>query len=58
MREKIATFTGSTKVDQCSLFREKALYLKPEQEDFPGGPVAKTPHSQRRAPGLNPWSED
>ena len=23
--------------------------------DFPGGPVAKTPHSQCRGPGFNPW---
>ena len=43
MRGKITTLTGSRKVDQCSLFREKALNLKPEQEVFPGGPVAKTP---------------
>ena len=26
------------------------------QRDFPGGPGAKTPHSQCRGPGLNPWS--
>ena len=24
--------------------------------DFPGGPVAKTPHSQFRGPRFNPWS--
>ena len=24
--------------------------------DFPGGPVAKTPHSQYRGPRFNPWS--
>ena len=24
--------------------------------DFPGGPVAKTPCSQCRGPGLDPWS--
>ena len=23
---------------------------------FPGGPVGKTPHSQCRGPGFNPWS--
>ena len=23
--------------------------------DFPGGPVAKTPHSQCREPGFDPW---
>ena len=25
-------------------------------QDFPGGPVAKTPHSQCRGPGSDPWS--
>ena len=25
-------------------------------EDFPGGPVAKTPHFQSREPGFDPWS--
>ena len=24
--------------------------------EFPGGPVAKTPHSQCRGPGFAPWS--
>ena len=24
--------------------------------DFPGGPVARTPSSQCRGPGFNPWS--
>jgi len=24
--------------------------------DFPGGPVAKTPNSQRRGLGFDPWS--
>ena len=24
--------------------------------DFPGGPLAKTPYSQCRGPGFNPWS--
>ena len=27
----------------------------PPIRDFPGGPVAKTPRSQRRGPGFNPW---
>ena len=26
-------------------------------QDFPGGPVAKTPSSQCRGPGFDPWSE-
>ena len=25
------------------------------QRDFPGGPVAETPHSQCRGPGFDPW---
>ena len=25
-------------------------------KDFPGGPVVKTPHSQRTGPGFDPWS--
>ena len=28
----------------------------PESWDFPGGPVVKTPHSQCRGPGFDPWS--
>ena len=28
----------------------------PESREFPGGPVVKTPHSQFRGPGFNPWS--
>ena len=31
-------------------------YLRWSKRDFPGGPVAKTPRSQSRGPGLNPWS--
>ena len=27
-----------------------------KKTDFPGGPVAKTPYSQCRGPGFNPWS--
>ena len=27
-----------------------------EERDFPGGAVDKTPHSQCRGPGFNPWS--
>ena len=26
--------------------------------DIPGGPVAKTPHSQYRGPGFEPWFEN
>jgi len=31
-------------------------YKKGSSRDFPGGSVAKTPHSQYRGPGFNPWS--
>ena len=37
------------------------LLDKPSSEllgDFPGGPVAKTPHSQYRGPGFDPWSRN
>ena len=27
-------------------------------QDFPGGPVVKTPCSQCRGPGLEPWSRN
>ena len=30
--------------------------IKEGERDFPGGPVAKTPHSQCRGPGFDPWS--
>ena len=30
--------------------------LEKKYWDFPGGPVAKTPHSQSRGPGFHPWS--
>ena len=29
---------------------------EPNPRDFPGGPVAKTPHSQFRGPRFHPWS--
>ena len=32
------------------------LYLKWITRDFPGGAVVKTPRSQCRGPGFNPWS--
>ena len=34
----------------------KNLLLKKESWDFPGGTVVKTPWSQCRGPGFNPWS--
>ena len=60
--------THPSKTSSLSLNEEKQTNwssLYPEQEDagvkswardFPGGPVAKTPCSQLRAAGFNPWS--
>ena len=33
----------------------KILHNNVQTEDFPGGPVAKTPCSQCRGPGFDPW---
>ena len=32
------------------------LVCEKNERDSPGGPVAKTPCSQSRGPGFNPWS--
>ena len=32
------------------------LESRPQAKGFPGGPVAKTMHSQHRGPGFNLWS--
>ena len=37
---------------QTTARRDKKAFLR----DFPGGTVAKTPHSQCRGPGFNPLS--
>ena len=34
--------------------QERKAFLR----DFPGGPVDKTPRSQCRRPGFNPWSRN
>ena len=31
-------------------------HMKKDPQDFPGGPVGKTPRSQCRGPGFDPWS--
>ena len=36
-------------------FLEKILHNNVQTEDFPGGPVAKTPCYQCRGPGFDPW---
>ena len=33
-----------------------AFLLKPQEQDFPGGSMAKTPCWQCRGPTFNPWS--
>ena len=38
------------------LLWHRELYSVSCDGDFPGGPVAKTPHSQCRGPGFDPWS--
>ena len=50
--------------DRSGNFEEKNKII-PEKiseintvRDFPGGPVAKSPPSQYRGPGFNPWSEN
>ena len=35
---------------------DRKLKLKVDARDFPGGPVAKTPHSQCRGPRFDAWS--
>ena len=40
---------------QCMLRSQKKA-IQEYEGDFPGGPVAKTPHSQCGGPGFNPWS--
>ena len=40
----------------CEVFSKVEAHQKRTNRNFPGGPVAKTPCSQRRGPGFNPWS--
>ena len=42
------TFQGGGNYLQCQMQREV--------QEFPGGTVDKTSHSQFREPGFNPWS--
>ena len=43
-------------LELISEFGKVAGYKINTQRDFPGGSVVKTPHSQCRGPGFNPWS--
>ena len=48
--------TAKTQHWKATILRKKEnLNLK---NHFPGGPMAKTPHSQCRGPRFNPWSEN
>ena len=59
-------YVGFSKVDENSNFvacEEKKnqklsimQHVKLKDRDFPGGPVAKTPHFQRTGCGFDPWS--
>ena len=48
--------TNTTLQSNYPSIRNKQIKLRKHNGDFPGGPVAKTLHSQCRGPGLNPWS--
>ena len=39
-------------------YRRDQSVISPVSGDFPGGPVANTPHSPRRGPRFDPWSGD
>ena len=41
---------------QCSKLWGRLLLEAQHFRDFPGGPVARTPHSECRGPRLGPWS--
>ena len=55
-------FTGGKKVSVPNEFATYAkttvyLFIKTMvSKDFPGGPVAKTPHSQCRGSRFHPWA--
>ena len=40
------------------LFSLKDAIKNMKDRDFPGGPVVKTPHSQCRGHGFDPWLEN
>ena len=40
----------------CDGEGSREMSQKANHRDFPGGPVAKTPRSQCRGPGFDPWS--
>ena len=48
--QRFCTFTMDCFLKMLSKYKIKITW------DFPGGPVAKSPHFQCRGPGFNPWS--
>ena len=47
----------STFLHCCAINLQNFFILENwNSRDFPGGPVAKTPRSQCRGPGFDPWS--
>ena len=48
-------FAVHLKLTHCKLTTSQ-LKKKNQFWEFPGGPVGKTPCSQFRGPGLDPWS--
>ena len=52
LRPTLVSFTHSGQVAPLSL----TILRRTQPRDFPGGPVAKTPRSQCRGPGFDPWS--
>ena len=48
---------GREEADTTERLHFQAI-LRMQRGDFPGGAVAKTPCSQGRGPGFNPWSEN
>ena len=46
-------------LDDLGRSSQEGVYKKKKEgisRDFPGGPMAKTPRSQGRRPGFDPWS--
>ena len=56
--DSVNTLETSTEMMSSLVFslEEENLRAASEEKDFPGGPVAKTPHFQCRRPGFTPWS--